>query len=114
MTCLDNIKRVQTFLDEHGLQYVIHLEGEEGEFDYLGEEEGCIVIIKPGNDMRIDIDVSYDNYTLTFGGAHAHYDWDEEKNYENMMDDLIPLLESKLGAATLFLWWKGMVWRRIP
>lgn len=29
--------------------------------------------------------------------------WDEEKNYENLMENLIPLLESKLGAATLLL-----------
>lgn len=103
MTCLDNIKRIQDYLDEHGLKYETHLRGEDGEFDYLGEEEGCIVIINPGNNQRIYIDVSYDDYTLAFGGAHVHYDWDEEKNHENLMEDLIPLLESTLGAATLLL-----------
>lgn len=40
MTCLDNIKRIQTLLENKGLKYETHLEGEDGEFDYLGEEVG--------------------------------------------------------------------------
>ena len=88
-----------------GHSYEIH-QRDDGEYHYLGDGDICITVINADekkDNLYLDLD---EEFTLTFGAFHNHYDC-SQYGYNELVADLKGILESKIAAASIYHYYGG-------
>lgn len=83
-----------------GYSYEIH-QKDEGEYHYLKNSDICITVLNADEKkekLYLDLD---EEFTLTFGAFHNHYEC-SQYGYDELAADLKGILESKIGIATIY------------
>lgn len=95
---LDRIEELCELLQ--GYTYEIHKK-DDGEYHYLKDNNICITVLNSDeNKDRLYLDLD-EEFTLTFGTFHNHYEC-SQYGYEELVVDLIGILQSKIGVASIY------------
>jgi len=94
---LDKLQELCDFLS--GCKYELH-KRDDGEYQYLDEESVCITIPNPYSDNKMYIDLE-DEFTLSYGAYHAHYDPDSD-GYNEMVETIKGFLDNELCCASMY------------
>jgi len=88
-----------------GCSYEIH-QKDDGEYHYLKDGDICITV-KNANEDKEDLYLDLDEeFTLTFGSFHDHYECSQD-GYDQLITDLKGILESKIGVASIYYHYEG-------
>lgn len=79
--------------------YEIHRK-DNAEYRYLEEDGICITAKNADKSKVLYLDLD-EEFTLTFGSFHSHYDC-SQNGYDELVDDLIGILENKIGVALIY------------
>lgn len=85
--------------------YEIH-QRDDGEYHYLKDGDICITVINADEkkkNLYLDLD---EEFTLTFGSFHDHYEC-SQYGYNGLVADLKGILESKIAAASIYHYYGG-------
>lgn len=83
-----------------GYSYEIH-QKDEGEYHYLKNGDICITVLNADEKkekLYLDLD---EEFTLTFGAFHNHYEC-SQYGYDELAADLKEILECKTGIASIY------------
>jgi len=85
--------------------YEIH-QKDDGEYRYLNDGDICITVINTDDDnKKIYLDLQ-EEFTLSFGAFHSHYE-SFQYGYDDLVTDLKGILENRIGAASIYHHYEG-------
>lgn len=88
-----------------GFSYEIHLRDDD-EYHYLKDGDICITLKNADKDKdKLYLDLE-EEFTLTFGAFHNHYDC-SQNGYDELVTDLNGILQSKIGVASIYHYYDG-------
>ncbi len=84
--------------------YEIH-QKDQGEYHYLDEDDICITVKNSNESKVLYLDLN-EEFTLTFGSFHSHYDC-SEYDYEELVTDIREIIKSNIGVASIYHYYDG-------
>lgn len=78
---------------------------DNGEYHYLEEGNICITVQNADKSKKLYLDLE-EEFTLTFGSFHSHYNC-SQNGYDELVADLKGILVSKIGTASIYHHYKG-------
>lgn len=89
-------------LDRYGVEYEIHNDPSDGDYNYLQEGSLCITVINTTSEYPLYIDLEdMGEFTLTYYRWHCHYT-PEECSYDEMITDLKNILNNNICLMIIY------------
>ncbi len=89
----NKFKEIYDLLKKLKCKYETHYSGEEGEYDYLKENDLCITVKNPYNNIELYIDYAIDEITLSFSKWHTHYF--DDSIYDYILHDIEAIITNQ-------------------
>ena len=100
---MNPIDKVQDFIEKlQGYTVFVKNKSDEG-YEWIEEDKDiCVDIINPNSDNSLTILFENEGqFSLFFGYTHSHY-FNDDYEYNSLCDNVIEILNSRLGAGSLF------------
>lgn len=91
-----------------GYSYEIHQKDSE-EYCYMKDGDICITVKNNDGSKKLYVDLN-EEFTLSFGAFHSHYDC-SQSSYEELIGDLKGILDNRIGAASIYHFYnEKLIW----